>query len=90
MKLSRKTHKPSDPMWVIGCIDAYGAISARVVKRNDDIMHTLNESKGKRWRWNIWSQEFHCTRNPTLDKLDPDERVSVESYLERRGLKDPD
>lgn len=84
----KKTHAPNDPMWVVGCIDSYGAIRARVVKGGESITHTPSESRGKRWRWNIWGQEFHSTRNPTLDKLSDEEYHLVTSWLERLGHKE--
>lgn len=85
----RGQYHPDDPMWVIGCIDSYGAITARAARGRDNIMHTPNESKGKRWRWCIWSQEYHATRNPTLDDLSEEELFAVSDWLERNGYKDP-
>lgn len=38
-----------DKMWVIGCIDANGAIVARSMR--DSGTHTAAESKGRRWRF---------------------------------------
>lgn len=81
----KKHYDTDDPMWVVGCIDSYGAISARHVNCNGNIMHTLEESKGRRWRWNIWGQEFHATRNPTLDKLSDEENLAVMNWLQRKG-----
>lgn len=85
--MPRKIHKVDDPMWVVGCIDSYGAITARVVTGNQSILHTVDESKGKRWRWNIWGQEFHSTRNPTLDRLSDEEFFIVEDWLVKHGHK---
>lgn len=82
-----KFHDPDDPMWVVGSIDSYGAIHARVAKSGGSVMHTKAESNGKRWRWNIWGQEFHATRAPTLDKLSDEEWTTVEDWLLRKGLK---
>ena len=72
------------PMWVIGCIDSYGAILAR----SDDgrqPMHRAAESRGKRWRWNVWQQKYGATQN--FDELSTDERFSVSDWLERHGYK---
>lgn len=86
----KKFYQPDDPMWVVGCIDSYGAIIGREVSDDGDIMHRKEESKGRRWRWNIWGQEFHATRNPTLDRLSQEEFEAVSDWLERRGYKKAD
>lgn len=86
--MSRKIHAVDDPMWVVGCIDSYGAITARLVKGGQSITHTSVESAGRRWRWNIWGQEFHATRNPTLDRLSAEEFDLVTNWLEHRGHKE--
>ena len=81
-------YKANDPMWVIGCIDSYGAIIARHAHGGQNYMHTLAESKGKRWRWNIWGQEYHQTA--TLDRLTDEEYIAVDTWLERKGYKTPE
>ncbi len=83
----KKYYDPDDPMWVIGCIDSYGAITARHAKSTGLIMHNDGELRGKRWRWNIWGQEHHSTRNPTLDRLSEEEVFAVNDWLERKGYK---
>lgn len=83
-------HDPDDPMWVIGCIDSYGAIHARVANSRGSLMHTPEESKGRRWRWNIWGQEFVATRNPANDRLSKEELFAVNDWLERKGYKPKD
>lgn len=75
-------------MWVVGCIDSYGEIRARVVKGGASMTHAPSESKGKRWRWNIWGQEYHATRNPTLDSLSKEELDLVSDWLVRHGHKE--
>lgn len=91
MKRKRKPyerpHRPDDPMWVIGCIDSYGAIHSRLARSTASLMHGPNESKGKRWRWNIWGQEFVATRNPTHDQLTKEEYFDVCDWLERHEYK---
>lgn len=79
-----------DPMYVVGCIDSNGAITARVVAGGGDVMHTKDESRGRRWRWNIWAQEFNATRNPTLDHLTTEEFEIVNNWLVEHGHKRPD
>jgi hypothetical protein len=74
-----------DPMWVIGCIDSYGAIVGRAATSVENIMHGAAESKGKRWRWNIWGQDWCDTRNH--DQLTDEEFLLVVDWLERKGYK---
>jgi len=74
-------------MWVIGCIDSNGAITARHAGGGQNLMHTPSESRGKRWRWNIWGQEYQATRNGRLDELTDDELAAVTDWLERKGYK---
>lgn len=74
-------------MWVVGCIDYQGSISARAVKCNGDVMHRKEESKGTRWRWNVWGQEFIATFNPSHNKLSSEELALVTEWLERKGFK---
>ena len=83
----RRPHHPDDPMWVIGCIDAYGAITARHAASKGRVMHSPDESRGKRWRWNIWGQEYTATRNGRLDDLNDEELAAVTDWLERKGYK---
>ena len=80
----------TDPMWVVGCITAHGAIIARIVKGPSCVTHTEAESKGKRWRWNIWGQEFHATRANNLDPLTDEELVLVHDWLKRNGCEPDD
>lgn len=85
----KRCYESGDPMWVVGCIDSYGGITARPVSSDGDVMHTKSESKGRRWRWNIWGQEFHCTRNPTLNRLSDEEYEIVSDWLIKKGYKQP-
>ena len=71
------------PIWVVGSIDSYGAIHARHAGRSENILHGVNESKGKRWRWNIPEQKFVTT------SLLEDEMILVVDWLESRGYKRP-
>lgn len=86
----RRPHHVDDPMWVIGCIDAYGAITARHANSRGRVMHGQDESRGKRWRWNIWGQEFTATRNGRLDEMNDEELAAVTEWLERHGYKKAD
>jgi hypothetical protein len=72
-------------MWVIGCIDSYGAISAREDNGRNPF-HELPESRGAKWRWNIWKQEWFM--DGKVDNLTKEERVIVEDWLERHGYKE--
>ena len=79
-----------DLMWVVGSIDAYGAIHARAVSGGGNVMHGPAESKGKRWRWNIWRQEYVATRNASHEMLTDDEWKIVDDWLIKHGYRRPD
>jgi hypothetical protein len=53
-------------------------------------MHGEGESRGRRWRWNIWGQEFHATKLGRLDEMTNDELLAVTDWLERHGYKKAD
>jgi hypothetical protein len=89
-KFVKNFYDVDDPMWVIGCIDSHGAIVARHATSGGNIMHGSSESRGKRWRWNIWRQEFFSTLRGRLDELTEDEHSAVVEWLERRGYKKVD
>jgi len=81
--------------WVIGCIDAYGAITAAAVERGRT--HNEDESRGKRWRWNICRQEMAWEipgrtieeiNNPEINELTEDEFFIVWDWLAKRGYTD--
>jgi hypothetical protein len=73
-------------MWVIGCIDSHGAIVARAMR--DCGTHTATESKGCRWRFCVWSQDFHATVGGARDILNEDEYIAVCDWLIRHGYAD--
>lgn len=77
----RTPHDIDDPMWVIGCIDSNGAIRARHANFKGNIMHGSDESCGKRWRWNIWGQDFHATRLRQLNELTAEESFLIIDWL---------
>ena len=74
-----------DPMWVVGCIDHAGEIRARVCEPFGSSMHGEAESKGKRWRWNLWAQDW----GPVLgcSQLTEEELFLVSDWLEKKGHK---
>ena len=86
----KSPHEVDDPMWVIGSIDHAGAIHARHAGSNGRVMHGPAESIGKRWRWNIWAQEYVATRNASHERLSPEEYDIVNDWLERKGYKKPE
>lgn len=73
-------------MWVIGCIDAHGAITARAIR--DCGTHTAAESKGRRFRFCVWSQDFHATIGGVKDILSDEEHLTVCDWLIRHGYAD--
>lgn len=98
-KRSAKTTKHSwrnHPMSsVAGCIDAQGEIRGRATKEID--FHPPELSKGKRWRWLIWSQDFHSVAPRTLEEannriamlhLNEEEHFAVCDWLVRHGYAD--
>lgn len=80
-------------MWVLGCIDAQGAIVANATKEGRT--HRLEESRGKRWRWCVWSQEFifagpatKAEVNQPPEPLNDEENFAVCDWLIRHGYAD--
>lgn len=82
-------------MSVVGCIDSNGAITARACKQIDS--HRPDECRGKRWRWLVWSQDFHSVPPRTVEEannriamlhLDEDEHFAVCDWLIRHGYAD--
>lgn len=72
-------------MWVIGCIDSRGAIAASPDRIGRS--HRPEESRGKRWRWCVWSQEFSVLATEH-DTLSDDELFTVCDWLVQRGYAD--
>lgn len=73
----------SKPMWVIGTIDSYGAITARAsTSRTSSPMHGIGDGNGHRWRWNVWGQDFHAVNG---NDINADECLLVKDWLERKG-----
>lgn len=87
MSFVKRIYDPDDPMWVIGCIDDRGAVTARHAGSGKDLMHRPEESRGTRWRWNIWAQEFVATANPAHNKLSDEEFEIVTDWLTKKGYK---
>ncbi len=81
---NRKSWRDHPIMWVIGCIDANGAITANPSREGRT--HSIEESKGKRWRWCVWSQEFiDAGPRMTHPELSDEESFTVCDWLVRRG-----
>ena len=81
-----RRRRTEGPMWVVGSIDAYGAIMGRVIPEGDAGLHTPEEKAGHSWRWCLWSQDwpdFLGCHNLTREEID-----LVEDWLERHGHKD--
>jgi hypothetical protein len=82
-------------MSVVGCIDSNGAITARACK--DISGHRPEESRGKRWRFLVWSQEFNDLAPRSLDEannlkamlqLNDEEHFAVCDWLIKHGFAD--
>lgn len=85
-ELVRRSWRNHDKMWIIGCIDAHGAIVARAER--DCGTHTAAESKGRRFRFCVWSQDFHATIGGVKDIFNDDEYLAVCDWLIRHGYAD--
>lgn len=77
-----KSWRDHEMMWVIGCIDSNGAIVASPSKEGRT--HRPEESRGKRWRWCVWSQEFCDVFAGTGHLLD-EEVFAIREWLIKRG-----
>jgi hypothetical protein len=82
-------------MCIVGCIDSHGAITARACKEVE--AHSRDELRGKRWRWMIWTQEFHALPPRTVYEannriaalhLSEEENVIVLNWLVEHGYAD--
>lgn len=82
---SAPSWRSHDIMWVIGCIDANGAITANPSREGRT--HRPEESKGKRWRWCVWSQEF-CDVFMGGQAFTDDEIFAVWEWLRKRDYTD--
>ena len=91
---ARRPWREHPKRWVAGCIDSSGAISA-VASINME-MHDLSASRGKRWRWNIATQEMVllCPRSVEeanhreMFELNAEEYFAVCDWLIRHGYAD--
>lgn len=70
-------------MFVIGCIDSNGAITANPSRENRT--HRPEESRGCRWRWNVHAQEFADVFAGT-GHLTNEELFAVREWLIARGF----
>lgn len=94
-RLVRHSWRDHDVMYVIGCIDSNGAIVANPSREGRT--HRPEESKGKRWRWCVWSQEMAWgipgrtleeINNPRLNELTDEESFAVWDWLRKHGYTD--
>lgn len=81
----------TDPIYVVGCIDTYGAIHHKLARLGGDVMHGRNESKGRRFRWNILAQEFQGTLDSFRGggHMSAEETKIVLDWLEKKGYRKP-
>jgi len=91
----RHSWRDHEMMWVIGCIDSQGSIVAHGSKSGRT--HRAEESKGKRWRWCVWSQEMAWgipgrtteeINNPRMNELSDEEAFAVWDWLRARDFTD--
>lgn len=80
--------------YVMGCIDSYGEIRGKATRQME--CHPPELSKGKRWRFCIWSQEFSIIMPKTLEEyndphskiLTDEEAFLVWNWLMEKGYTD--
>lgn len=90
-----RSWRDHEEMSVVGCIDSNGAITARASKEIG--AHRPEESRGKRWRFLVWSQDFHAPPPRTIEEannprtmlvLTEEEHFAVCNWLIRHGYAD--
>ena len=74
-----KKHKHK---YVVGNIDAYGAVTAKACQRAES--HSRYVS-GKRWRWCVSTQEF-CIIRVLNDGITTEENHKIQDYLVQNGF----
>ena len=93
-KINWREHKFG---WVNGCIDSNGAIHANATIAIE--AHKGDTLKGKRWRWNISSQDFSALAPRTVEEannrikllhLNEEEYFIVCDWLIRHSYASPD
>ena len=85
VRIPKHEWNKSKPMWVIGAIDSYGAIRGRAAKNpNHSPTHSAEDGPGRRWRWNVWGQDFHSVLGSDKN-ITPEECALVKDWLERHG-----
>jgi len=67
------------PRWVVGSIDSYGAIEAKALSSNDHPFHSVETSRGLKWRWGIAEQMFVAPRGNS--ELTEEENFLVYDWL---------
>lgn len=83
-RIVRQSWRDHPMMWVIGCIDSHGAITANPSKAGR--CHTEEECRGKRFRWCVWSQELCCVLGGY--DLTHEEEFAVWDWLRKRNYTD--
>jgi len=84
MKLKRHEWNETKPMWVIGTIDSNGAIRARASVGRNNPMHSAEDGPGRRWRWNVWGQDYHAVAGGH-DNIGPEAALIVDDWLRNHG-----
>lgn len=87
MKEKKTNWREHRCMFVIGCIDSNGAITAHAVREGRT--HSPEESRGARFRWCIWSQEF-CDVFGGTARMTEEEFFAVKDWLIKHQFADPE
>ena len=92
--VGQKSFRQHPCMSVAGCIDSNGRIEAKGFREIGS--HTPELSRGKKWRWLVWSQEFSLlmpttcaeANDRTRHDLTDEEHFAVCDWLIRHGYAD--
>lgn len=79
--MTKTNWREHEIMWVVGCIGHDGLIVATPLKEGRT--HTQEESRGTRWRWFVWEQDWKFLR--ANEFLTHEEELQVLDWLIERG-----
>ncbi len=79
-------------MWVIGIVDAYGAVHSHIIlmysKETDTCHGDLWPGNLKRWRWSKSDGLMWGIGGRAPDEFDEEEKYAIEMHLERLGMSE--
>ena len=79
-------------IWVIGIVDAYGAVHSKIINMNDkhgDMTHgELWPGNLKRWRWSMSEGLTWIVGSSVPSDFDIEEQDAIERHLEKLGMSE--